>query len=106
MNKNSTSIPTQAKRNKEFAVVTYSFFLLFFLLIGYFVYFMVFKSESAINNPYNKRQDTFEKYIVRGSIISADGKVLAKTQKDSEGKEVRVYPYQNLLMLINNHVLF
>lgn len=97
MNKNaSASKPAQTKRNKEFAVVTYSFFLLFFLLIGYFVYFMVFKSESAINNPYNKRQDTFEKYIVRGSIISADGKILAKTQKDSEEKEVRVYPYQNL----------
>ena len=60
MNKNaSASKPAQTKRNKEFAVVTYSFFLLFFLLIGYFVYFMVFKSESAINNPYNKRQDTF-----------------------------------------------
>ena len=86
----------QSKRNKEFTVVTYAFFLLFFLLIGYFVYFMVFKSESAINHPYNKRQDSFEKYIVRGSIFSADGKVLAETKKDSEGKETRIYPYQNL----------
>lgn len=97
MSKNSSvTKPDQAKKNKEFAVVTYSFFLLFFLLVGYFVYFMVFKSETAINHPYNKRQESFEKYIVRGSILSADGKVLAETKKDSEGKDQRIYPYNNL----------
>lgn len=94
--KENKSTKSQKKRNKEFTVVTYSFFLLFFLLIGYFVYFMVFKSESAINNPYNKRQDSFEKYIVRGSIYSADGKILAETKKDQSGKEQRIYPYHNL----------
>ena len=86
----------QTNKNKEFTLVTYSFFILFLALIAYFSFFMIFKSETAINNPYNKRQDSFEKYIVRGPIYSADGKLLAETKVSKDGKEERNYPYSNL----------
>jgi len=87
---------TRKNENKEFTLVTYSFFILFLVLIAYFSFFIIFKSETAINNPYNKRQDTFEKYIIRGPIYSADGKLLAETKVTEDGKEERSYPYANL----------
>lgn len=34
--------------------------------------------------------------MVRGSIYSADGEILAGTNVDEEGNETRVYPYDNL----------
>ena len=46
-------------KNREFAVVTYSFLGLFLCLMGYFVYFEQVESEQFINNPYNKRQELF-----------------------------------------------
>ncbi len=64
--------------------------------MGYMVYFQLLKSEDFINSPYNKRQDSFAERVIRGEIRSADGKVLAQTNVDSEGKESRYYPYGNL----------
>ena len=82
--------------NREFAVITYCFIGLFLCTMGYFVYFQVAKSEDFINNPYNSRQENFEKSVVRGKILSAGGEILAETKTDGEGNETRVYPYENL----------
>ena len=79
-------------KNREFAVVTYSFLGLFLCLMGYFVYFEQVESEQFINNPYNKRQELFTRSVVRGSIYSADGITLAETVTDAEGNETRKYP--------------
>ena len=79
-------------KNREFAVVTYSFLGLFLCLMGYFVYFEQVESEQFINNPYNKRQELFTRSVVRGSIYSADGVTLAETVTDAEGNETRMYP--------------
>jgi peptidoglycan glycosyltransferase len=84
------------KKNREYVVVTYLFLLLFLALIGYFIYFMVFESETFINNPYNSLQNLFSEYVIRGDIASADGYVLATTVVDGEGNEKRVYPYKDL----------
>lgn len=51
-------------KNREFAVVTYSFLGLFLCLMGYFVYFEQVESEQFINNPYNKRQELFTRSVV------------------------------------------
>lgn len=83
----------KAKENRVFSVILYLFFAMFLLMIGYFVYFMVFRSEDFINSPYNKRQDTFAVHVVRGSILSSDGQVLAETVTDENGEETRQYPY-------------
>lgn len=85
--------PKKEKKNREFAVVTYSFLVCFLSLMGYFVYFQYAKSEEFINNPYNKRQELFTVHVTRGEIYSADGVTLAETITDDEGNETRSYPY-------------
>ena len=84
------------KPNREFAAITYMFLGMFLLMMGYFVYFMVFRSEDVINSPYNKRQDTFAEHVVRGEIVSADGKTLAQTIVNEDGSESRYYPYGSM----------
>lgn len=80
---------------KELYVIMYLFFTLFLLLAAFFTYFLFFKSKTVINNPYNTRQENFAKEIVRGPILSNNNEILAETV-ESEGKEIRYYPYGNL----------
>lgn len=82
--------------NKELAIVVYIFVGLFVFLMGYFVYFNVLESPNVINSSYNTRQDLFAKYVVRGQIKSADGKILAQTEVGDDGTETREYPYNNM----------
>ena len=84
------------KKNREFAVVAYSFLSIFIIMIGYFVYFNAFKSETVINNPYNSRQDTFAKNVIRGDILDVNGNVLATTKVAADGTETRYYPYGSI----------
>ena len=70
--------------------------MIFVSLIGYLVYFDAIKSEDFINSPYNTRQDTFSDRIVRGSIQSSDGEVLAQTNVYEDGTEERTYPFSNI----------
>lgn len=89
--------PKKMKKNKDpkksvFNII-YIFLGLFVLMMGYFSYFIVFKSDDVINNTYNKRQEILAERVVRGEILSADGQVLAKTIIDEEGNESREYPF-------------
>ncbi len=83
-------------KNREFAVIAYLFVGLFLILIGYFAYFQVYKSEDFINSPYNTRQNTFAEHVVRGEILSSDRKVLAQTLVGEDGGETRYYPYGSM----------
>lgn len=70
---------------------------MFLSLIGYLVYFNVELRDDYANSPYNsKRQGTYQERVVKGEILAADGDVLASTQTDTDGSEVRVYPYENI----------
>jgi len=82
--------------NKEYTIVSYFFVLIFLSLAGYMVYFNVAEKDDVINSPYNTRQNQFQERILRGSILSADGQVLARTDTDGEGNETRVYPFANV----------
>lgn len=82
--------------NREFAVITYFFLILFICLAGYFIYFLGFKSEDFINNPYNARLATFSNTVIRGRILSADGEVLAETEMGADGSETRKYPHGSM----------
>jgi Cell division protein FtsI/penicillin-binding protein 2 len=73
--------------------IIYIFLGLFVFMMGYFAYFIAFRSSEVINNSYNKRQEILSKRVVRGDILALDGTVLAKTNVDDKGKETREYPY-------------
>ena len=62
---------------------------IFMGLIAYLIYFNAIKSDDFINSPYNTRQDTFSDRVVRGSILSSDGEVLAQTNVSEDGTEER-----------------
>ena len=77
--------------NREMKGITYFFVLLFFSMIVCFCYFMLVLAPNQISSPYNARIDYLSSKVIRGSILSSDGKVLAKTET-GEGGEKRVYP--------------
>ncbi len=83
-------------RNKEFAIVTYSFLALFIALTVYFIYFVQVKSSDFINSPYNARLETMKDKYIRGRILSSDGTILASSSVDETGEETRSYPYANV----------
>lgn len=86
----------KSSKNREFAVITYGFLALFIALSAYFCYFIGFQSEEFINNPYNSRIAQLSEGVIRGNILSSDGQILATSSIDSEGKEVRNYPFGNM----------
>ena len=53
-------------------------------------------TELSILTWYNSKQDTSSDRIIRGSIITENGTVLASTQVDYTGNEIRSYPYANI----------
>ena len=63
--------------NREFARVTYFFVGLFLFMMGYLVYFNVFKAKDIINSSYNVRLDSMKDRVVRGEILDRDGTILA-----------------------------
>ena len=91
-----TAEQDRPSRNTELGIVTYSFVLLFLILIGYLTYLNVFRVSDLNASVYNSKNDVNMDKYVRGSIISADGNVLAETQMLWDGTEVRVYPYYNM----------
>lgn len=78
---------------KPIFLIIYTFLGLFALMMGYFTYFIIFRSSDVINSTYNKRQAVLAERVVRGKIISADGKTLAETVTDEEGTQTRKYPF-------------
>ena len=87
------SVRKKKKANTQILQITYLVVLLFLGLIIYMVKFTMFDSSSVISNAYNKRQNSFSEKVIRGKIISSNGKVLAQTVMNSDGNEEREYPY-------------
>jgi len=83
-------------KNRELKVTVYIFLSLFLVLIAYFAFYVQFRAPKQINNSYNMRQKNLEKQVIRGTIYSSKGEVLARQALDPEGKEVRFYPFANL----------
>ncbi len=76
--------------------MSFLFVGIFLSLIAYLVYFNVTKRETYLSDSHNTRQKDYAEKVVRGSILSSDGVVLARTDVDEDGNETRVYPYDNL----------
>lgn len=84
------------KANKSIMVITCAVVGIFMCLLGYMGYFLQIKSETVINNSYNARLDRFSDRILRGEILSSDGRILAETLTGEDGSETRNYPYGSL----------
>ena len=84
------------KANRNILKLVYVIVALFLGLIAYMAYFLQVRGEDVINNSYNARLDSFSDRVVRGSILSSDGRVLARTNVDENGGETRYYPYDSM----------
>ena len=96
MKNESKNKPKKAFVGKEYVIVAYLFVAIFVALISYVAYFNVKLRDELMSSPYNKRQDEAATRVVRGSIMSADDRTLAKTEVNDEGEEFRVYPQNNV----------
>lgn len=65
-------------------------------MMGYLVYFNVFRSKEIINSGYNVRLDSMADRVIRGKILDKDGNVLAETKVKEDGTESRIYPYGDM----------
>ncbi len=93
MKHNTIKNPT----NRNILIATCMFLAIFIGMIGYLIHFSATKGSDIINNSYNKRQEILAKKVIRGSLLSSDGSVLATTITDADGNETRYYPNNNLL---------
>ena len=72
------------------------FSLLIFSMAGYICYYATAHKQEMFDNSYNGYQAQLQKENIRGSILAADGTVLAETVIDENGTEKRVYPFENM----------
>lgn len=84
------------KYKKPVYNIAFIFLGLYVIMLGYYSYFLMLKSKEVIDNPYNRRQEVLADRVIRGQILSADKKVLARTAVDDEGNEIREYPYAEI----------
>ncbi len=82
----------RSQRRTIFSII-YIFMGLFVLVMGYFSYFLLFRSREIINSTYNRREEILSERVLRGKILASDYSVLAETVVDEEGNETRRYPY-------------
>lgn len=84
------------KTNRDIWFTGIFFSILFFVMMAYYVRFVVVEGQEMINSSYNSRQKLLTAKNSRGTIYSSDKEILAETVVDEEGKEVRLYPFENL----------
>lgn len=79
--------------NKRLVFVMVFFVFLFMFLTLYLVYFQLFKAKTLADDSHNRRLWLNEDLVKRGSIYDRNGNILAYSQKDDSGKQVRIYNY-------------
>ncbi|RKM57438.1 penicillin-binding protein 2 [Butyrivibrio sp. X503] len=82
-------------RSYPIIVLTSIYLALFIAMLGYISHYSLTHKQEFINNEHNTRQKILLKQNQRGKILSRDGDILAYSEKNEDGKEVRVYPYSN-----------
>lgn len=66
--------------------------VMFALLLAFTSRWTVFEAASLRDNPLNARKQLEQERIYRGPILAADGTVLARSDRSSEGTYERTYP--------------
>ncbi len=69
------------------------FILLFAAMSIYLCRYAYSNRQEMMSNSYNSRQKILSEQTVRGNIISSDGEMLAFTESDENGAEIRRYPF-------------
>ena len=92
------------KQNQPIWFLTYVFSGIFLLLIVYIIKFIGFDAKSVIANTYNKRTDLLAEDVIRGDLLTSDGKIIATTIVEEDGEEVRNYPYGNLYAHVGGYL--
>jgi len=82
--------------NKEIRRMAYVMIALMFCVIAYIVYFDAVGRRNVVNNPNNSLLAKLEEKVARGSILSSDGKTLAKSAEADDGSYYRSYPFSNI----------
>lgn len=79
------------KLTKNIKNLVVFFTVVFFSIIVYLTYFNLYVGDKILDDPTNKRLRIEENKVLRGSILDANGKVIAESKRDEKGKQQRVY---------------
>lgn len=90
---NQLKVLSKSTLNKRLIFVMVFFVSLFMFLTLYLVYFQLFKSKTLANDSHNRRLWLNEDLVKRGSIYDKNGNILAYSEKDASGKQIRIYNY-------------
>lgn len=82
--------------NKKVIHMLTFFSVMFLALIVYLTVINVYYSDEYTESAYNTRNTAQEAKIKRGTITDRNGTVLAYNEKDEDGRQQRIYPYDNL----------
>ena len=82
--------------NKKVIHMLTLFSVMFLGLIVYLTVTNIYYSDEYKESAYNTRNTAQEAKIKRGTIIDRNGTVLAFNEKDENGRQQRVYPFDNL----------
>ena len=93
--KNSRELKVLSKStlNKRLLFVMIFFVILFMGLALYLVYFELFKAKTIASNENNRRNWVNEENIARGKIFDKNGNILAYSDVDENGNQIRHYNY-------------
>lgn len=90
---NQLKVLTKSTLNKRLIFVMVFFVILFMFITLYLVYFQLFEAKTLADNSNNRRLWLNEDLVKRGSIYDRNGNILAYSQKDESGKQIRIYNY-------------
>lgn len=79
------------KLNQPVLGITYLFAFLIIGLMAYIMRFMIMDKDEVIANAANSRLDKYAADVIRGDVVTSDGKTVA-----TNNGEQRYYPYDNL----------
>lgn len=86
------------KLNRPIIGSAYICTFLVLALMTYIMHFMITKKDVVIANAANSRLDSFAANVIRGDIVTSDGKVIATNDGDK-----RYYPYDELFAHIGGY---
>ncbi len=86
---------TKKKKIRSYPILILSGFyaVLFAAMLTYISVYSYNNRQVLMDNSYNTRQQILLDQNTRGRILSRNGDVLAYSEENEAGKEVRVYPY-------------